>query len=302
MAERNRTSDQLVSVVMPAYRMGAYIGEALGSVARQTHTNWEVIVVDDHAPDDGTTAIVAAFAAAHTRHRVELIRHAVNQGVGQARNTAIDAARGTHLAFLDPDDLWMASHLTKLLAALRQSRGCDAAAGPVVMFRDDAQKRYAHAITWSPWKVRHFPHSLALQNFIQPSAALVRTEAVRGVGGFTTDPALQHVEDHDLWVKLVLAGHRFAFLDRPTSFYRKHGTGATADAERMRRLALRIRENHPGFFAHGQGRMTWAALDAADALEQGPGAWATVLGRLRRRLQGAPVPPTEIPPGAPRQW
>ena len=302
MAEQGRTTNELVSVVMPAFRMGAYIGDALGSVARQTHSNWEVIVVDDHAPEDGTTAIVQAFAAAHPQHRVELIRHAVNQGVGQARNTAIDAARGAYVAFLDPDDLWMASHLARLLAAVRQGRGCDAAAGPVVMFRNDAQKRYAHAITWSPWKVRHFPHSLALQNFIQPSAALVRTEAVRGVGGFTTDPALQHVEDHDLWVKLVLAGHRFAFLDTPTSFYRKHGTGATTDAVRMRRLALRIREHHPEFFAHGQARMTWAALDAADALEQRPGPWAAFWARLRRRLRGGPVPSTEIPPGAPQQW
>ncbi len=297
----SREGMQLVSVIMPAYRMGAYIGDALGSVARQTHPHWEVIVVDDCAPEDGTAAIVAEFARQHPQHRVELIRHEENRGVGPARNTAITAAQGTVAAFLDPDDLWMASHLERLLARL--GTAADVVAAPVVMFRADAQKQYAHPVIWPPWKTRLFPYSLALQNFIQPSAAIVRLAALRDVGGFATEAALQHVEDHDLWIKLVLAGRNFVFHDAPTSFYRKHGSGATTDAARMRLLALRIREQHPAFFAHGEARMNWAALDATDALQQGgEGALAGLWERIKRKLAGPAVPPSEIPPGAPRHW
>ncbi|MBK6882611.1 MAG: glycosyltransferase family 2 protein [Flavobacteriales bacterium] len=78
---------------MPAYQVGAFIGEALHSIAVQTHTTWEVIVVDDHAPDDGTRAIVEAFARERTQ-QVRYLRHERNQGVSAARNTAIGVARG----------------------------------------------------------------------------------------------------------------------------------------------------------------------------------------------------------------
>jgi glycosyltransferase involved in cell wall biosynthesis len=78
----------LVSVIIPAYKMGQFIGEALDSVGAQTYPYWEVIVVDDAGPEDGTRAAVKAFAAKHPEHRIDYIRHETNQGVSAVRNTA----------------------------------------------------------------------------------------------------------------------------------------------------------------------------------------------------------------------
>jgi len=242
--------DHLVSIIMPAYQVGAFIGEALHSIAVQTHTTWEVIVVDDHAPDDGTRAIVEAFARERTQ-QVRYLRHERNQGVSAARNTAIGVARGEFLAFLDPDDLWAPWHLERALARFSQDPTADVCTGPVINFRNGAPGSYRKKKPIARWKMEHFPHSLAVHNFIQPSATVVRRAAVVDVQGFETEQTLQHIEDYDLWIRLVLAGKRFAFLNEATSGYRKHASAASADPERMRVLDQRIRVRHEAFFTSG---------------------------------------------------
>lgn len=287
------SADQpLVSVIMPAYRMGPFIGQALASVGAQTYPRWEVIVVDDQAPEDGTAAIVADFAKAWPGHRVEFVRHAHNQGVSAARNTGIEHAKGTYIAPLDPDDDWLPVHLERAMDLFARDPELVATSGPVIMFRTDPGRTYAHPMRFPIWKVKHFPHSLAVHNFIQPSATVLRRDAVLEAGGFDTEPALQHIEDYDLWIRLVRAGGRFAFLETPTSRYRKHGAAASADPERMRRLLEHLQQRHRSFIDEGRGRMLWLALDGLEAeshARSGPllGTLArldALWARLRRRM------------------
>ena len=58
------------SVIIPAFKMGKFIGEALDSIGAQTCRDWEVIVVEDCGPEDGTEAIVMEFAKAHRNHKL----------------------------------------------------------------------------------------------------------------------------------------------------------------------------------------------------------------------------------------
>lgn len=104
--------------------MGQFIDEALESVGAQTHPHWEVIVVDDAGPEDGTRATVEAFAAKHPDHRVEYIRHEINQGVSVARRTAFEAARGEYLAFLDADDAYLPGRLASAIEVFSAHPDC----------------------------------------------------------------------------------------------------------------------------------------------------------------------------------
>jgi len=110
-----KTSDPsgLVSVIIPAYKMGRYVRSALDSVAAQHNDNWEVIVVEDCGPEDGTEAIVRDFAKAHPDHRVEFIRHERNSGVSGARNTAITEAKGECAALRDRNEQCPTGRLCK---------------------------------------------------------------------------------------------------------------------------------------------------------------------------------------------
>lgn len=99
-----RLDDALVSIVTPAYRAAAFIGETIRSVQAQTYPHFEMLIVDDCSPDD-TQAVVRAAAAADPR--IRLLAQPRNAGPAAARNRALSEARGRWIAFLDSDDLWL---------------------------------------------------------------------------------------------------------------------------------------------------------------------------------------------------
>ena len=105
-------TEKLVSVIMPAFNAERYIGKALESLCAQTYTNWELVVTLDGSAD-ATGRMVAEFERQAPRN-VTLLEHAQSQGPSAARNTAMDAAKGEYIAFLDADDFWTPEHLEML--------------------------------------------------------------------------------------------------------------------------------------------------------------------------------------------
>ena len=102
-----------VSVVMPAYNAAATLQASMDSVFAQTHADVELIVVDD-CSKDASWEIIRETAAREPG--VVPIRMAKNGGVAAARNAGIEAASGTHIAFLDSDDRWRPGKLEAQLA------------------------------------------------------------------------------------------------------------------------------------------------------------------------------------------
>ena len=103
----------LVSIITPCFNSADFITTTLDSIAEQTYTNWELIVIDDQSSDN-TTEIVAAFA--QKRSNVKLIRLEKNGGVANARNIGLEHVNGKYIAFLDSDDVWIADKLAKQVA------------------------------------------------------------------------------------------------------------------------------------------------------------------------------------------
>ncbi|MFE9390576.1 CDP-glycerol glycerophosphotransferase family protein [Streptomyces sp. NPDC006784] len=115
------------SVVVPVFKVQGYLRECLDSVLGQSFTDLEVIAVDDRSPDH-SGAILDEYAARDPRVRV--LHLAENGGLGRARNTGVDHARGDYLLFLDSDD----SFLPGALAAI--DRQLDACGSPDVLVFD----------------------------------------------------------------------------------------------------------------------------------------------------------------------
>jgi glycosyltransferase involved in cell wall biosynthesis len=243
--------------------MGAFIGEALESIGNQTCADWELLAVDDCAPDDGTRSIIEAFAQRFPVHRVEYLRHETNLGVSAARNTAIDAARGQFVAFLDPDDVWMPAHLERALSAFHKDPATVLIASPHLIFGNGTSISAEPACPIPDWKKRFLPSSLTTGNFIQPSAAVARRAAVIAIGGFDTSPEIQHIEDYDLWIRLAKTGGKFVILDQVGCAYRKHAAQATSDRFRMNQRQEVLFAKHQAFFLLHQGRLMEAAFSCA---------------------------------------
>ena len=107
-----------VSIITPSYNCGSYISDTIESVLAQTHTNWEMVIVDDCSTDD-TCEVVAEYAAADSRiiyHKLEQ-----NSGAAVARTKAMELADGDFMAFLDSDDLWTPEKLELQLKFMRDN-------------------------------------------------------------------------------------------------------------------------------------------------------------------------------------
>jgi glycosyltransferase involved in cell wall biosynthesis len=234
----------LVSIIIPCYNMGGYIQEALSSIGRQNYTNWEIIVVDDCGPTDGTTAAVEDFIKQFPDHKVEYIRHDVNRGAGAAgaaRNTGIRAARGELLAFLDPDDKWGENYLEVHAGAL--SRCSDFALSYTNAHIISATGELTSTI-WGPSQseLESLPSSLYLRNFIT-AAVVCRRQAAEECGGFDESPDMLHA-DWDFLLRLLALGFRFHYAPAALFYYRKHPTGATSQHEKMRFGTIALRRKH----------------------------------------------------------
>src|SRR5262245_46484951 len=86
-----------VSVIIPCYRQGRYLAQAIDSCLAQTHPDVEVIVVNDGS-DDNTDEVARGYG-----DRIRYIPKR-NGGVSAARNSGIAVATGRYLKFLDADD------------------------------------------------------------------------------------------------------------------------------------------------------------------------------------------------------
>jgi hypothetical protein len=125
-----------LSVVVPFYNVGEYIGDCLDSIARQTFTDFEAILVDDGSPDD-SAAIAKEFCQHDSRFRIV---EQENQGLGPARNTGVRHANGEYLTFVDSDDLVTRHGFEKLIGSLDET-GSSFAGGNARRFNNSAGVR-----------------------------------------------------------------------------------------------------------------------------------------------------------------
>ncbi|MFF9106827.1 CDP-glycerol glycerophosphotransferase family protein [Streptomyces sp. NPDC014805] len=121
-----------LSLVVPVYNVELFLDECLQSIADQTFTDWEAIVVDDGSTD-GSLAIAERWAAKDDRIRVVAQE---NKGLGPARNTGVaHLSEGTEfLAFVDSDDVVLPDAYERCIASLEAS-GSDFVSGNVNLLK-----------------------------------------------------------------------------------------------------------------------------------------------------------------------
>ena len=100
----------LISVIVPVYKVEAYLDRCVQSIVNQTYQNLEIILVDDGSPDN-CPAMCDAWAAKDSRIKVI---HKENGGLSDARNAGMAVAAGEYISFLDSDD-WVDIHFLQVL-------------------------------------------------------------------------------------------------------------------------------------------------------------------------------------------
>ncbi|MEM9147891.1 MAG: glycosyltransferase [Pseudomonadota bacterium] len=186
-----------ISVVTAAYNAERFIADTIASVRRQSLADWEHIIVDD-----GSTDQTAAVAERAGDGRLRLIRQA-NAGQSAAQNAGIAAARGRRLVLLDADDLLREESLARLSAALDAEPEAVLAYGRVWLIDEEGGALGARRIfRQSPCADRLA--DILEWNFISTGVAMIRTDAMRRVGGY--DPDLRMGQDWECWSRLAAEG------------------------------------------------------------------------------------------------
>lgn len=237
-----------VSIVICCYNYARFLPEAVASVVAQSHTGWELLIVDDGSTDE-TLATAQRLRAQHAGRPIRLLTQP-NSGISAARNTGARHARADALLFLDADDLLPPDTLARALPALRARPEVGFVYGGHQLFGQD----------WVYWpSVRFSLAHLLLDNYVQPPA-LMRRAAWRDAGGF--DERLPFFEDWDFWLRVVAAGWRGHHIPAPLSFYRRHGP-SMLDRSLVYMWDGRawIIRKHPQFF--GARLAAWADRRAA---------------------------------------
>lgn len=99
-AKEEASEEPLISVIVPVYNTKTYLQKCVDSILSQTYTHLEILLVDDGSTD-GSGALCDSLAESDPR--IQVI-HQENRGVSAARNTALDAAQGDYIGFVDSDD------------------------------------------------------------------------------------------------------------------------------------------------------------------------------------------------------
>lgn len=107
-------TSELISIIVPVYKVEKYIKECIYSIISQTFDNWELILVDDGSPDH-SGEICDSFKTIDKRIRVI---HKINGGLSDARNCALDLIEGEYITFIDSDDVVSPYYLEALNSAM----------------------------------------------------------------------------------------------------------------------------------------------------------------------------------------
>jgi glycosyltransferase involved in cell wall biosynthesis len=212
---------ELVSILIPAYNAERWIGATIESALAQTWPAKEVIVVDDGSTDR-TLAIARTFGDRGVR-----VVPQVNRGAAAARNSALRAARGSYIQFLDADDLL---HPRKIAAQLRGAE--DGRRSRVLLtcrwgrfFVRPEQARFAPDALWqdlSPadWLFTKFHDN----RFMFPASWLVSRRLVDDAGPWNEDLSLD--DDGEYMCRLVAASQQVRFVPDAECYYRIGNSGS----------------------------------------------------------------------------
>lgn len=198
-----------VSVIMPCFNDGKYIGDAIDSILRQTYPRWDLIIVDDGSTDEATVAFLGRI---HDP-KVQVLRKP-NGGVSSARNHGIRQTDAEYILPFDADDIAESNYLEKAVATLES----DPAIGVV-----SCHERFFPGTQFDKTLRVWEPKGGGVENFLLTSNAnansVMRRRCWQEAGGY--DERLPSHEDWAFWLKVVSLGWQISVVPEVLLHYRR---------------------------------------------------------------------------------
>lgn len=197
-----------ISILMGIYNCAPTLAEAIDSILAQTYPNWELVLCDDGSTD--STYATADSYRQQFPDKIVLLRNPRNMGLNHTLNHCLLHATGDYIARMDGDDISLPERFEKELSYLQAHPEYAIVSCPMVYFDENGDFRTGRTACEAPQ-----PAMLARGTIHCHAPCMIRTEAIRSVGGYTVDKKLLRVEDWHLWMKLYAAGYRGRNLIEP---------------------------------------------------------------------------------------
>ncbi len=212
-------AEPAISIILPAYNSMQFIGQTIESLLNQTFTNFELLIINDGSTD-GTELIIRSY----TDNRIRYIKNEVNSGLVYTLNKGIELSRGKYIARMDADDIALPQRLAKQHQWLEQ-RPLTSVVGTLISFIDLDNHVTGH------WKLdkqnttyKAMYHTMPRENCLAHPAVMLRTEVVKK---YKYALYQQHIEDYDLWLRMLSDGVVFEKVPEVLLQYRVHPQSIT---------------------------------------------------------------------------
>lgn len=196
----------LISVIIPCYNHGEYLGEAIESVEKNAYTGlYEIIIVNDGSTDLNTISKLNSLK----QQGYNVINQA-NQGLANARNNAIKIARGKYIIPLDSDNKLHKNYFNEALDILEKDSSIDVVYGAPMFFGSEDGIR----------NIGEFQFKRIINGNYIDACAVYKKQIWDKVNGYDPNmPAMGH-EDWEFWINTCISGGVFYYLDKLCFYYR----------------------------------------------------------------------------------
>lgn len=247
-----------VSVLIPSYNASDTLRECLESIAAQTFSDFEIVLVDDGSTD-ATGELLADWVTREPRLRT--IRRA-HGGIVAALQTGLAACTGRYVARMDADDRSHPDRLERQVRFMEDHPETALVSCRVEAFPpEDVRGGFRIYLEWLNGLLTHeqITREIFVESPLPHPSVMFRREAVAAVGGYEERG---WPEDYDLWLRMYLAGARFAKLPETLVSWREHPDRLTrADSRYSLENFLRTKAHYLalGPLADRDGVVVWGA-------------------------------------------
>lgn len=184
-----KEDNNIVSVILPVYNASNTVIDSIESVIAQSYHFWELIIIDDGSTDNSAMLIQSFIDTLSIKLKNQIIFvHKKNEGPSKTRNLAIEKSRGSMIAFLDSDDIWIPLKLELQVSFLQNDVGIVSGGFNKCLFSDEND---FNLITFNDLLKRNF--------FMTPTVLISRAK----LGKYRFPEFQKYSEDYKLWLDIT---------------------------------------------------------------------------------------------------